>query len=536
MNDFSFLEKIKNEAMSWPSDMPVDSIRTDVVKLIDMVTKYHTLHEIGNLILSELETETLFKLAMDRVIEVTKAERGGIAFLIDHKPEFKIFRNLNAGDIESDKFEISRSIIDKVISTKQTICVPNAMEDFELGEKKSVKSFKLLSVLCTPVVVDGNIVGIIYVDNKNFVNLFQETTGDLIDAVSKKVAIVYKNADAFIKVKESNHFLGEELRKQYKFDDIIGSGTQMTKLLEKVASVANTNARVLLEGENGTGKELIAQALHYNSNRCDKPFVAFSCTEFPETLIEAALFGSKKGAFTDAEESKGLFRQAGDGTLFFDEVGEISLSVQKKLLRVLESKTFRPLGSEKEEVLKARIVTATNRNLRKMVKENTFREDLYYRLNTVKLSMPPLRERPEDIMLLVNHFLTKNHRSKNLPDISRAVRQILLEYHYPGNIRELKNIVEHFTIFCNDSMIEVQHLPEDVLLNTGITDLDSGDSQNFTLRKKQVIEDWEQKELTRLLMNAKGTITQAAKDAGIDKKNFIDKLKRYNIDYTDYKV
>jgi Nif-specific regulatory protein len=423
-----------------------------------------------------------------------------------------------------------------VIAQGETICLRDAMADAIFGGAESVTRLQLLSVLCTPIKIAGRVAGVIYVDNSNIKQLFDEAIADLLTAFSEQIAIALKNASVFSNLKKSHQQLANELRANYKFDNIIGSGPAMTKILQLVAQVADTDATVLIQGENGTGKELIARALHYNSNRHEKPFVAVNCGAIPETLIESELFGHEKGAFTGAINRKpGKFELADGGTIFLDEIGEMAPAMQVKLLRVLQDGTFSPVGSTAENQCDVRVIAATNRDLKKMLANGSFREDLYYRLNVINLTVPPLRDRREDLLLLVDHFLKKYSKGGNQPKLSKAAEQLLIDYDYPGNVRQLENVMQRAVVLCKGENIEVQHLPED-LQTAGIYDEANPQAPaTFQERKQRVIEKFERDELSRILTQTGGKVRESARIAGMDVKNFSEKLQRYGIKAEDYK-
>jgi len=256
--------------------------------------------------------------------------------------------------------------------------------------------------------------------------------------------------------------LRKQLRKQYSFADIIGRSRPMQELFAVLPQVAESESTVLLEGASGTGKELFARAIHDLSPRREGPFVAVNCAALPDTLLESELFGYKAGAFTDARGDKpGRFAAAEGGTLLLDEIGDISPAMQVRLLRVLEQKTYEPLGSVEPVRANVRVIAATNKNLQRLVKQGRFRQDLYFRINVVRLRLPRLRDRREDIPLLVEHFVAKFRqlRRKDIQGVSDAVLARLMEYDFPGNVRELENVIEHAFVLCRGGLIEVEHLP-----------------------------------------------------------------------------
>jgi PAS domain S-box-containing protein len=257
--------------------------------------------------------------------------------------------------------------------------------------------------------------------------------------------------------------LHKELMKKYSFNDIISKNHRMQQLFEILPEIANSESTTLIEGESGTGKELFARAIHALSPRKNKPFIAVNCGALPDTLLESELFGYKAGAFTDAKKDKpGRFALAEGGTLFLDEIGDISPALQVRLLRVLQERKYEPLGATQTVNANVRIVTATNKNVLKLVEDETFRQDLYYRINVIKLSLPPLRDRKDDIPLLIDHFISHFNQLKNkeIMEIDHSAMYVLVNHDYPGNIRELENIIEHAFILCQSSLIEMKHIPE----------------------------------------------------------------------------
>jgi len=263
--------------------------------------------------------------------------------------------------------------------------------------------------------------------------------------------------------------LRKSLTRQYSFSDIISKNADMQRLFSILPQIARSDSTVLIQGESGVGKELVARVLHELSPRSRKKMVAVNCSALPDTLLESELFGHKAGAFTDArKDRKGRFAQAKGGTLFLDEIGDITPALQAKLLRVLQEKEYEPLGASESVKADVRIIAATNRDLAAMVKEGTFRQDLFYRINVIKLTIPPLRKRKEDIPLLVKHFIEKFNRlqGKEILDVSPDVMKALMQHDYPGNVRELENIIEHAFVLCNDVILRLEHLPSELQPST----------------------------------------------------------------------
>ena len=316
--------------------------------------------------------------------------------------------------------------------------------------------------------------------------------------------------------------LRKELHKQHSFDDIVSKNRRMLDLFAILPQIAESNSSVLIEGTSGTGKELFARAIHNNSLKRRGRFVAINCGALPDNLCESELFGYKAGAFTDAKKDKpGRFALAQNGTIFLDEIGDISSTVQSRLLRVLEEKVYEPLGSTKSYETNARVITATNRNLEKMVSEGTFREDLYFRIDIVKLSLPPLSERKEDIPLLVAHFIDRfNHLSgKNIVGISQKAIASLMLHDWPGNVRELENTIEHAFVLCQEGLIRLPHLPSRVVPKTCSASPSAirtlKEVEKFTISKALEKNGWKR--------------MATAQELGIDKSTLRRKIKRLGI-------
>ncbi len=322
--------------------------------------------------------------------------------------------------------------------------------------------------------------------------------------------------------------LVEELRKEiegrYSYDDIVSQSHQMQNLFSILPDIAESDCSVLIEGESGTGKELFARAIHNSSLRKGKPFVAVSGGALPDTLLESELFGYKAGAFTDAKKDKpGRFALAEGGTLFLDEVGDISAAVQVRLLRVLQERTYEPLGAVSSVNTDVRIIAASNRKLDKLVEEGEFRDDLYYRINVMKLELPPLRERKEDIPLLVNRFVDRFNRlrNKNINCVTDEVLAALLAHDYPGNVRELENIIEHCFVLCQGEIIESRHLPASVCPLPNAEQAVPGGVK--TLKQMEAVV------IIEALRRNNGNQVAASRDLGINKSTLYRKLKASGI-------
>ncbi|MFQ5957538.1 MAG: sigma-54-dependent transcriptional regulator [Candidatus Brocadiales bacterium] len=336
------------------------------------------------------------------------------------------------------------------------------------------------------------------------------------------------NIQKIVKLKaltEEARFLQWQLEEKHGYKNIIGNSKTIKLVVDTVKKVSTSDSTVLVVGESGTGKEMISDAIHYASRRYAKPYVKINCAAFPENLLESELFGYEKGAFTGADkQKKGKFEVAHGGTLFLDEIGDMPLAMQAKLLRVLEKGEFERLGGNEVIRVDVRFIAATNQNLSKMIKEKRFRSDLYYRLNTVVITLPPLLDRKEDIALLVEHFLEKfsTEMNKKAPKVVDEAMNFILSYSWPGNVRELANAIERATIFCEDSMIRPSDLPPNVRVgHAGLpARITTGDL---------TLEAMEKRHISDTLKLAKGNKNEASRLLGIHRETLYKKIKKFNI-------
>lgn len=337
-------------------------------------------------------------------------------------------------------------------------------------------------------------------------------------AVAKKLMNEYEELE----------YYREEFQNQNRVDNIIGSDTKFREIVKECLKVAKTDIPVLLTGETGTGKEVMAKALHTNSLRCDKPFVSINCAAIPFELLESELFGYMDGAFTGAKRGgkKGKFQLANGGTIFLDEIGDMPSSMQAKLLRVLQEKEIEPLGSEKSIPLDVRVVAATRQDLEAKMKDGSFREDLYYRLSVFNIHIPPLRERGGDSLELAEFFLDElNHKYKTYKTFSKAVKAYFLKYQWPGNVREVNNVVQSAYAISTENIIDINDIPARMLQQ-------EKPAINLDKNKKslgQMVDDYEKEVILELLKKHKGNCLEAAKEAGIHKSNFYRNLQKYGI-------
>ncbi len=316
--------------------------------------------------------------------------------------------------------------------------------------------------------------------------------------------------------------LKKEVESRYHFHQLIGKSPSMQKIYDLIQRISDSSGNVLITGESGTGKELVAKAIHYNGVRKEGPFVPVNCAAIPETLLESELFGYKKGAFTDAKtDKKGLISGATDGTLFLDEITEMSPMLQAKLLRVIEERSVRPLGDTNSYPIDAKVISASNRDIRSLIREARFREDLYYRLKVIDIELPPLRERREDIPLLVQHFTGKfsDETKKKISGVSDETLKLLVNYSWPGNVRELENVIQRAVTLTQNETIRPDDLPSSMLQEIRENVLDRG------LREKYSIDQLEKEYIRKILIEVGGNKSKAAEILGLDRKTLYRKLE-----------
>ena len=333
-------------------------------------------------------------------------------------------------------------------------------------------------------------------------------------------------------------FLEDALDNRERYEDLVGSSTKMKEVFELVESVSYSTATVLIQGESGTGKELVARATHYRSPRRDRPFVAVNCSALTESLLESELFGHMKGSFTGATaDKKGLFETASGGTIFLDEIGEIPPSMQVKLLRVLQEGEVKRVGANDTHMVDVRVIAATNKDLQVLMKEGGFREDLFYRLNVINITLPPLRERADDVPALAYHFLQRYNEklSKAVTGLDTNVIEVLQVYNWPGNVRELENVIERAVVLARGETIHIRDLPPHLSEGNFSTNAAMDDFGNLTFNsaKKLAVQAFERRYIKQVLARTDGNISKASREAGLDRSNFRRILKKHDLDIGD---
>lgn len=477
------------------------------------------LYEFSERLMNQGTVDELLEALLDGVIQVTGAARGAVLLVEaddpSREPRVRASRNVHRDALEGPT-GISDSIVRHVVSSRRPLLVSDALTDTTFGQSESVLALRLSSVMCAPLVHQGEVTGVLYVGNDQIKSLFERSQLDLLVIFASQAALILQNAMLLAALREDKLKLSKELSDK-RFGEIIGACSSMLEVFRKIKKVAGTDISVLVTGETGTGKELIAHELHVRSNRSEGPFVTVNCGAIPENLIESELFGHVKGAFTGAVASRtGKFQQANGGTLFLDEIGELALPLQVKLLRALQERVIYRVGDSKPEKCDIRVIAATNRNLEEMIASGEFREDLYYRLNVVNLWLPPLRERGEDTFIIAKALLSKYADELQSPvkGFSPGALTAIRRYAWPGNIRQLENRIKKALVLCDRSLLSAE-------------DLDLGnDAQAPIVPLEKAKEDFQRQYVMDVLERNNGNRTQTARDLGVDPRTIFRYLER----------
>ncbi len=480
------------------------------------------LFDVSQVINSIHDPEELFSRVMDIAVSATRAERGFL-MVRDRQGGLRAMaaRNFDQRDIESPE-EVSGTVINKVLDTGEPVLTSDAKTDPRFSGSESVRLYNIRSILCAPLVKGGQALGLIFVDSRTAANVFSEKDKIFLAAFANIAAIAIENARLQSTLREENLNLKQEVRQQYRFENLVGRAPSFRAAMAMVEKVLDSDVPVLIQGESGTGKELVAKAIHYNGPRRDRKFVAQYCGALPETLLESELFGYRKGAFTGALASKpGLFETAEGGTFFLDEIGDIAQSIQAKLLRILQDGEMRRIGETSPIRVDVRIISATNRDLLQEVRAGRFREDLYYRLNVVTINLPPLRERKQDIPLLIDHFLENflQARVRGVKRIEPETLELMMKHSWPGNIRELENALSYGVVMSRDGVIRAGDLPQEVVRREGraATGIEPGRS----------MRDVEREYILATLKALGNDRKKTAQQLGISLRTLQYKLKEY---------
>ncbi len=464
--------------------------------------------------------DDLLTALLDAVIELTRADKGMLILLEGGSLQVKAARNLKKENIADAVEKVSDSIVARVVQSKEPLIVSDALNDEEFKTSASVINLKLCSVMAAPLMEKGDLFGILYVGNDNVVNLFEEGSLEVLTVFAGQASLLVQNAILLDELKLDNQELTERLERM-RFGEIIGACEAMKDVFRKIEKVAPTDISVLVSGDTGTGKELVAQRIHALSNRENGPFVTINCGAIPENLLESELFGHVKGAFTGAVATRqGRFQAADCGTLFLDEIGELSPQLQVKLLRALQEKTVTKVGDTRSETVDIRIISASNRNLEQEIEAGRFREDLFYRINVVRLQLPPLKDRGDDLPTIAKYLLSKYTAEfgSKVKGFTPASMVAMRKYTWPGNIRQLENRIKKAVVLAD----KIHLGPEDL-------DLKPEDIEPV-MPLTRAKEEFQRRYIAEVLVRNNGNRTKTARDLGVDPRTIFRHLEKMEND------
>lgn len=467
--------------------------------------------------------------------------RGTISLLNRDRNEVVICaaHGLSPEQLQLGRYRLGEGVIGKVVQTGRPVVIPSISEEPVFLNRTNAREEidrQTISYICVPIKMESSVIGALSADR-----IFGEEVAlgeDLrlmtiiASMIARAVRLRQRTQEEYDLLLEENSRLHEELRKKFQPANMIGRSKGIQSVFNLIAQVAKSDATVLIRGESGVGKELVAQSIHYNSDRASKPFIRVNCAALPENIIESELFGHEKGAFTGAATSrKGRFELAHQGTIFLDEIGDLTPAVQIRLLRVLQEREFERVGGNETVKVNVRVITATNRDLEAMMASGKFRQDLYYRLNVFPIVVPPLRERRTDILELANFFVEKYSREnhKYVRRISTPAIDMMMSYHWPGNVRELENCLERAVLLTNDDVVHGHHLPPT---------LQTSEASNTIIKGtlEETLERVEKEMLIEALKDARGNKARAARQLGISERLMGLRVGKHDIDPRRYKT
>jgi len=526
------------------------------------VGTYERILEISRRILSQMNLERLLDLILDEAIQLSGAERGFVVLLKQGGIEVESARNMDKESLKKASEKISSSIIREVTQSQGAVLTMDAGEEEKLRKSESVHRMKLRSVLAVPLRSGEAIQGVIYLDNRFASGVFQEEHAKVVSIFADQASLAITHAQLLEENRRRqkelegnqkmiirlNKTLEEKLSSQEqelekaklilqthdpesprsdRYKELIGESKAMKEVLQIMDRIMESDVTVYIHGESGTGKELIARALHYNGPRRGQIFASTNCASYSETLLESELFGHVRGAFTGAEkDKKGLFEYATSGTVFLDEVADMSGGMQAKLLRVLQEGEIKPVGSNKSVKVNVRIISATNKDLGVLVKDGKFRKDLFYRLNVVRINLPPLRDRRADVPMLVDHFMKNNKMGipPNFLSIDAESKKALMAYDWPGNIRELENEINRALVMGKGG------ITRDLLSDNIREKYEFEEEMRNDLNLPRQIANFERKIIERALVEAQGNKAKAAKMLGISRFTLHQKIRSLEVE------
>jgi len=502
--------------------------------------EFQLLADVARAFAESLDLEKTLESIL-RTLEKHMMLSHGVITLLDagtEKLHIKSARGISEASQREVRYRVGEGVTGLVVQTGKEIVVPDVSQDprfLSKTRKRELEPGEKLAFVCVPIKLEGETIGALSVDRKVQIEDDFDMHVHVLNILSTMIAqavklsrLVERNRQALV---SENMRLQKELKTKYNLHNFIGASDNIIEVYHLVEHVADSSATVLIRGESGTGKDLVANAIHYNSARAKKPFVKVNCTALSENLLESELFGHERGAFTGAtERKKGRFEVADGGTLFLDEIGDISPALQVKLLRALQFKEFERVGGHETIKSNVRIVAATNKNLEEEIATGNFREDLYYRINVFPIDVPPLRSRGDDIMLLADFFISKfaEENGKVITQLSLEAAEMLKNNPWTGNVRELENCMERAVLLCHGETILPMHLPTS-LQGAEATSVLANPSFDTGATLSVCVENLEKELITKALRKTNGSLRKAAKELGITERVLGYKLKKYEI-------
>ncbi len=542
-DDLELLQTLSNQAAQILSRRRLTEALEQKIRqrdlLIDIVQDTERIYELND----------VFSIVMKKLAANFAILRGMLVlFDMDEPSRLSVTSayNITEEEISRGIYMVGEGVVGRVVETGKPISIPDINSDPSFLNRMQIRRDKdsPVSFIAVPIRTESVALGVLSVEKSFESDSALQDDEDIMVLVANIIANKVKAYQKISADKETllteNITLRKELYKSFGVENIIGKNKKMQDIYDLVQTVADSNSSILILGESGTGKELVARALHLGSSRKDGPFVSINCASIPEALLESELFGHKKGAFTGAtSDKKGKFQIANGGTLFLDEIGDMPLFLQAKLLRSIQEREIEPIGSETKIRVDIRILSATNQNLEKLIRDGKFREDLYYRLNVIAIPIPPLRERKDDIQLLALHFIKKysQRENKKISGISQEALRVLQSYNWPGNVRELENVMERAVLLSKSSLIEVAQLPSVLLDLEEVPDIQVGKwvegfvknpSFNGNLYES-VVGHIEKELITRALMQNNRNKVKTALYLGINRNTLRSKMEQYQI-------
>lgn len=503
----------------------------EVAELNQSLRELQSLNKLALAISTTLNLDSIINTILNEATALTGARQGTILLMKNQlEQSFTTLVRMGTNRHEVMIKQIATIAAGWILKQRESVLIYNLAEDVRF-KNVDLSDCPLTALVAVPIQNRGEVLGVLVLHGGENESAFSEKHLRLLNIIASQSGQVLENARRFRELEEENLYLKKEVHRTHRFEEIVGQSSGMTKVFDLLEKVIPTDVRVLIEGESGTGKELIARAIHYNGPRQSKRFVAVDCGALPEQLLESELFGHVRGAFTGATESKkGLFQAADGGTMFLDEINNMSPALQAKLLRAIQESEIRPVGGTQPLKIDVRIICATSQDLSQSVRQGSFREELLFRLKVVTVKLPPLRERKEDVVLLSSQFLKKSAEKMNKPlqAFSSDAIQKMQRYHWPGNVRELVNTIERCVALAdnNATVVDADLLTDEI---RGVVQQSAKPMHDGDATLLQAVEDLERIMVVEALKKFSGNRTKAAESLGLSRRGLLNKIERYGL-------